>query len=162
VLRVIDINVTADGCGKDAQVALVGADDEVAAPEGTFDDAGIDDVGGPGPPGKSSCGLGPGVIESFDFASGQQPGELRLAGRAPPALGNNRGRDRRHDAAQQQGTMTGPHQALTLFGGDQRPGIIGDSRQADRRVPDGWVTRAAHSSAPAISSGLNVPCSVSY
>ena len=137
MLRVININVTADGCSKDGQVAFVGADDEVAATEGPFDDAGVDDVGGPGPPGKSSGCLGPGVIESFDFASGQQPGKLRLAGRASPALGNNRGGDGWHDAAQQQGTMASPHQALTPFGGDQRPGVIGDSRHADRRMPDG-------------------------
>jgi hypothetical protein len=67
VLRVININVTADSRGKDGQVAFVGADDQITAPEGTFDHAGV-----------------------------------------------------------------------------------------------GRVTRAAHSSAPAISSGLNGPCSVSY
>ena len=38
VLRVVDVDVTADGRGDGGQVALVGADDEVAAPEGSFDD----------------------------------------------------------------------------------------------------------------------------
>jgi hypothetical protein len=118
VLRAINVDVAADSRGNGGQVAFVGADDEVAAPEGTFDNAGVDDVGGPGSPGESSGGLGPGVIESFDLASGQQPGELCLAARASPALRNDGGRDDRHDAAQEQGTMTGPHRALTPFGGD--------------------------------------------
>src|ERR1700722_18445230 len=161
-LRAGNVNVAADGRGDGRQVAFVGADYEVAAPEGAFDDAGVDDVGGAGAPGEGSGGPGPAVIENFDLASGQQPGELRLAGHASPALGDDRGWDGRHEAAQQQGTMAGPHRPLTALGGIQRPGVIGDPRHAERRVAAGWVTRAAHSSASAISSGVNGPRSASY
>jgi hypothetical protein len=99
-LRVGNVNVAADSRGDGRQVAFVGADYKVAAPEGAFDDAGVDDVGGASAPGEGSSGSGSGVIENVDLASGQQPGELRLAGCAPPALGNNRGGDSRHDAAE--------------------------------------------------------------
>ena len=58
--------------------------------------------------------------------------------------------------------MAGPHQPLAPFGGDQRPGVVGDPGHPVRRVPDGWVTLVAHSSASAISSGVNGPYSASY
>jgi hypothetical protein len=53
VLRAINVDVAADSRANGGQVAFVGAYDEVAAPEGTFDNAGVDDVGGPGSPGES-------------------------------------------------------------------------------------------------------------
>ena len=158
----VDVDVTAGGRRDGGEVAFAGTDDEVAAPQGAFDDAGVDDVAGAGAAGQGSGGPGPGVIESLDFASGQEPGELRLAGCASPAPGHDGGGDCRYDAAEQQGTMAGPHQPLTPFGGDQRPGVVGDPGHAVRRVPDGRVTRVAHSSAPAISSGVNGPYSASY
>ena len=86
---------------------MVGADDEVAAPEGAFDDVGVDNVAGAGVSGEGSGGPGPGVIERLDFASGQEPGELGLAGCASPALGNDWGGECWYDAAEQQGTMAG-------------------------------------------------------
>ena len=70
MLWVVDVDVAADGCGDGREIAFVGADDEVAAPQGTFDDAGVDDVGGAGAAGQGSGGPGPGVVESFGFASG--------------------------------------------------------------------------------------------
>ena len=100
VLRMVDVNVAADDPGNGGQVAFIRTDDEVAATEGPFNDASVDDVCGPGTPGQGAGGPGPGVIESFNIASGQQPGELRLARRAPPALGNNGGGHGRYDTAQ--------------------------------------------------------------
>jgi hypothetical protein len=79
VLWVVDVDAAADGGGDGRQIAFVGADDEVAAAQGAFDDAGVDDVGGAGAAGQGSGGPGPGVVESFGSASGQEPGELRLA-----------------------------------------------------------------------------------
>jgi hypothetical protein len=72
VLRVVDVDAAADGCGDGREIVFVGADDEVR----------------------------PGVVESFGYASGQKPGELRLAGGASPALGYHRGGDCRYDAAE--------------------------------------------------------------
>ena len=69
-LRVVNVNVAADGSGDGRQVSFVGADYKVAAPEGAFDDAGVDDVGGASAPGEGSGGPGPAVIENFDLASG--------------------------------------------------------------------------------------------
>ena len=43
-------------------------------------DVGVHDVAGAGAAGEGSGGPGPGVIESLDFASGQEPGELRVVG----------------------------------------------------------------------------------
>ena len=111
-MRVVYASVAADSSGDGGQVAFVRANDEVASAEGAFDDAGIDDVGGTGGSGKDAGGPGPGVIETFDFASGHQPGELRLARCASPALGNDGGGDGRRDAAEQQGTVAGPHWPL--------------------------------------------------
>jgi len=159
---VLDVDLTADGSGDGGQVAWVGADDEVAAPEGAFDDAGVDDVSGAGTAGEGSGGPGPGVIEGFDDAAGQEPGELGLAWGAPPALGDDRSRHGRYDAAEQESAVTGPHHPLTSLGGDQRPGIVSDPGHAVRRAADGWVILAAHSSAAAISPGVNGPCSSSY
>ena len=68
------------GCGDGRQIAFVRADDEVAAPQGTVDHAGLDDVGDVGAAGQGSGGPGPGVVESSGVAPGQEPGELRLAG----------------------------------------------------------------------------------
>src|ERR1700722_16073353 len=161
-LRAGNVSVATDGRGDGRQVAFVGADYEIAAPEGAFDDAGVDDVGDASASGEGSGGPGPAVIENFDLASGQQPSELCLAGCAAPGLGNDRGGDGRHDAAEQQGAMAGPHRPLTALGGNQRPGVIRDPRHADRRVAAGWGHRAAHSSASAISSGVNGPRSASY
>ena len=75
------------------QVAFIGADDEVAAPKGGFDHAGVDDVGSAGPAGEGPGGPGLGVIQGLDFASGEEPGEERLARCASPALGDDGGRD---------------------------------------------------------------------
>ena len=74
------------------------------------------------------------VIEGFDVAAGQKPGELGLAGGASPALGDDRSRHGRYDAAEQQGAVTGPHHPLAPFGGDQRPGVVGDPGHAVRRA----------------------------
>jgi hypothetical protein len=100
MLGVLDLDTTAYGSGDSGQVAWVGADDEVAAPEGAFDDAGVNDVSGAGTAGEGSSGPGPGVIEGFDVAAGQEPGELGLAGGASPALGDDRSRHGRYDAAE--------------------------------------------------------------
>ncbi len=162
VLRVVDVDTVADNRGDGREIAFVRADDEIAAPQGAFDDAGVDDVGDAGAAGQGSSGPGPGVVEGFGFASGQEPGELRLAGSASPALGYHRGRYSRYDASEQQGAVAGPHSPLAAFGSDQCPGIVGDPGHAVRRVAGGWVILAAHSSASAISSGVNGPCSASY
>ena len=154
-LRAFNVEVAADGRGDGREVAFVGADYKVAAPEGAFDDAGVNDVGGASAPGEGSGGPGPAVIENFDLASGQQPGKVRLAGRASPALGNDRGGDSQRETAEQQGTMAGPHRPLTALGGNQRPGVVRDPVTPTAEVPAGWVTRAAHSSASAISSRVN-------
>jgi hypothetical protein len=66
VLRAINVDVAADSCGNCGQVAVAGADDEVAAPEGPFD-----------------------------------------------------------HAAQEQGTMTGPHRAVTSRLGDPGSPFVG-------------------------------------
>jgi len=100
VLWVVDVYPAADGCGDGYEIAFVGADDEVAAAQGAFDDACVDDVGDAGAAGQSSAGPGPGVIEGFGLASGQEPGELRLAGSASPALGYYSCGDNRYDTAE--------------------------------------------------------------
>ena len=66
----LDGDAAADGCGDGREIAFVGADDEVVAAQGTFDDASVDDVGGAGAADQGSGGPGPGVVESFGFASG--------------------------------------------------------------------------------------------
>src|SRR6476646_7570402 len=158
----VDVDAAAVGRGDGREIAFIGADDEIAAPQGAFDDAGVDDVGDASAARQGSDGPGPGVVESFGFASGQEPGELRLAGGASPALGYHRGGDGRYDAAEQQGAVAGPHPPLAAFGSDQRPGIVGNPGHAVRRAAGGWVILAAHSSASALSSGVNGPCSDSY
>jgi hypothetical protein len=70
VLWVVNVDAVADSCGDGREIAFVRADDEIAAPQGTFDDAGVDDVGDAGAAGQGSGGPGPGVVESFGFASG--------------------------------------------------------------------------------------------
>ena len=76
----VDVDAAADGRGDGREIAFIGADDEIAAPQGAFDDAGVDDVGDASAARQGFDGPGPGVVESFGFASGQEPGELRLAG----------------------------------------------------------------------------------
>ena len=70
MLWVVNVDAAADGCGDGREIAFVGADDEVVTAQGTFDDAGVDDVGDAGAAGQGSGGPGPGVVESFGFASG--------------------------------------------------------------------------------------------
>ena len=65
----VDVDAAADGCGDGREIAFVGADDEVVAAQGTFDDAGVDDVGGAGAADQGSGG--PGVVESFGTARRQ-------------------------------------------------------------------------------------------
>jgi hypothetical protein len=43
---VVDFEVAVDGTGDGVEVAGVGADDQVAAAQGSLDDARVDDVGG--------------------------------------------------------------------------------------------------------------------
>ncbi len=60
----VDVDVAAGGRGDGGQVAFVGADDEVAAPQGAFDDVGAGDVAGAGAAGEGPGGPGPGVIDT--------------------------------------------------------------------------------------------------
>src|ERR1700722_15211383 len=71
---VVDFEAVADGGGDRLEVAGVGADDEVAAPQCAFDDACVDDVGGGRAGGERTDGSGLGIVEGLEVASGQQPG----------------------------------------------------------------------------------------
>ncbi len=92
-----------------------------------------------GAAGEGSGGPGPGVIESFDFAAGQEPGELRLVG-VP----------RQHWATSGAGTVGttrrssrhggGPTSAAHPVRRRSAPWVVGDPGHPVRRVPDGWVT----------------------
>jgi hypothetical protein len=90
----VDVDAAADGRGDGREIAFIGADDEIAAPQGAFDDAGVDDVGDASAARQGFDGPGPGVVESFGFASGQEPGELRLAGGCLASTGLLQGRGR--------------------------------------------------------------------
>src|SRR6476659_4384135 len=107
----VDVDAAADGRGDGREIAFIGADDEIAAPQGAFDDAGVDDAGDASAAPQGSDGPGPGVVESFGFASGQEPGELRLAGGASPALGYHRGGDGSVQRAGAAGRDGGPTSA---------------------------------------------------
>src|SRR5215471_5940035 len=144
---VIDVEAAADGRRDGGQVAFVGTDNQVLAAEGTFDDAGIDDVGDAGPSGEGSGGFGPGLVEGFDLAPSEQPRDLDLAGSAAPALGQDRRGDYRDNAAEQERPVPSPHAAFAALGGDERAGVISDPAHADRRVPAGCAMPVAHSSA---------------
>lgn len=113
----VDVDVATDSRSDGGQVALVGADNDVAAPQSALDDADVNDVGGVRAAGEGSGGPGPGVIETLDFASGQEPCELSLAGSSPPALGDHGSGNGRYDPAEQQSTMAGPHPSFAAFGG---------------------------------------------
>jgi hypothetical protein len=102
MLWVVHVDATADGRGDGGKVIFVGADNEVAAPEGAFDDGGVNDVGGAGAAGEDSGGPGLGVVETLDFASSQEPCELSLAGSSPPALGYHGSGDGPHDPAERR------------------------------------------------------------
>ena len=92
MLRVVDVDAAADGCGDGREIAFVGADDEVVAAQGTFDDAGVDDVGGAGAAGEGSRGPGPGVVESFGFRIRLGTGRAAPGGGCRASTGLSRGR----------------------------------------------------------------------
>ena len=96
----IDVDAATDSRCDGGQVPLVGADNDVAAPQSALYDIDVNDVGGARAAGEGSGGPGPGVVEGFGFASGQEPGELRLAGSASPALGYYSCGDNRYDTAE--------------------------------------------------------------
>ena len=70
----VDFEASADGGGDGLEVAGVGANDQVAAAQGSFDDACVDDVGGGRVGGERAGGAGPGVVQGFGVAAGQEPG----------------------------------------------------------------------------------------
>ena len=79
---VVDLEPVADGGCYGLKVVGVGADDEVVTAQSSLDHAGVDDVGG-----VSACRYehdcaGLSVVHDLDIATGQQPRELDLAGRA--------------------------------------------------------------------------------
>jgi hypothetical protein len=59
---VVDFEALADGGGDGLEVAGVGADDQVAAAQGSLDDARVDYVGGGRAGGERAGGAGPGVV----------------------------------------------------------------------------------------------------
>ena len=69
----VDFDVVADGGGDGLEVGGVGADDQVVAAQGAFDDAGVDDVGDGPAGGERAGGAGPGVVQGLDVAAGQEP-----------------------------------------------------------------------------------------
>ena len=76
----IDPKLVAGGRGNRLQVVRVGADDEVAAAQGSHDYACVDDVGGGGLGGQGAGRARPTVIEGLDVAASQQPGKLDMPG----------------------------------------------------------------------------------
>ncbi|HVB44469.1 MAG TPA: hypothetical protein VNF47_17465 [Streptosporangiaceae bacterium] len=134
----IDFELVAGGGGHGAEVAGVGADDEVASAKGAFDDAGIDDVGGLGAAGEGSGGPGLEVIERLNVASGEDAGEEGLAGCAAPALGHDRRGDDGDLAAQEE---------------DLGPGRGGGAGTAPGRRGAGVLARRAPLVGPGGSGG---------
>jgi hypothetical protein len=67
---VVDFEAAADGGGNGLEVAGVGANDQVAAAQGSLDDACVDSVGGGRAGGERAGGAGPGVVQDLGVAAG--------------------------------------------------------------------------------------------
>jgi len=85
-----------DGSGDRPQIAAVGPDDQVVSTQGPLSHTRVNDVGGRCASGQRTDRPSPLIVERFDGAADQQPGEESLAGFSSPCLGNYRCRDRRN------------------------------------------------------------------
>ena len=87
----LHFEVTIDGRRECLQILRIGADHDVAPPKGSFDEAGIDDIGrsrlaceGSNPPREV-------VVQCLDVTPAEEAGELGLSAASPPCLGDDRG-----------------------------------------------------------------------
>lgn|ERR1035438_5711184 len=126
----VDLDVVANGRCYGKEVALVGADHQVASADSTFDNARIDNVRGRGTGSEGADGSRLAVVECFDVTSGQEPGEEGLAAGAAPGLGHDGRGHSRHLAVHEQGAVTGPHAALAAISRDQRASVVRHAHQA--------------------------------
>ena len=161
-LRVGYVERAADGRGDRGQVAFVGADDEITAPEGTLDDVGVNDVGGMGAASQRFRWPGPGCRRDFRLRIRPGCGRAGPGGGSPPALGRPQERELYGTIRRSRRARWRAHIRRSPRSAAVGRRIVGNPGHALCRVPGDWMILAAHSSASAISSGVNRACSASY
>src|SRR5260370_13163630 len=162
----LDLDTAIDSGGDCLQIADVGTHDQVVTAQGSLSHTSVKDVRGRCASGQRTDRPSPLIVERFDGAAHQQPGEESPAALSSPCLSDYGCGDRRNFTAHKQGSVTGPHAAFPTIGGNEGASVVRNAHHAVRgcRAPlpcARSIASAAHRSASASSSELTAPSSCS-
>lgn len=115
------------------KIGGIAGDDHVVSGRSPNHYCSIDNVGGTCAATSSPGCLGPTLLQFFDAATLQKPGELCLRG-VSPGLREHTGRHRRHDLPFERPSVQSPDPSITPVGCDERSGIV---RQTARHPVSG-------------------------
>src|SRR5260370_16922109 len=131
----LDLDTAIDSGGDWLQSADVGNHEQVVTAEGSLSHTSVNDVRGRCASGQRTDRPSPLIVERFDGAAHQQPGEESLAALSSPCLSNYGCGDRRHFTAHNQGSVTGPHAAFPTICGNEGASAVRNTQHAVRQCP---------------------------